>query len=40
LLKIPDATHFVHLDREVAGRGVFLAAVKRFFRPADRSIIR
>ncbi|TIT49041.1 MAG: alpha/beta hydrolase, partial [Mesorhizobium sp.] len=29
-LDIPDATHFVHLDREAAGRGVFLDAVKRF----------
>ncbi|WP_292720471.1 alpha/beta fold hydrolase [Mesorhizobium sp.] len=33
-LDIPDATHFVHLDREAAGRGVFLDAVKRFL---DRS---
>jgi pimeloyl-ACP methyl ester carboxylesterase len=29
-LDIPDATHFVHLDRDAAGRGLFLDAVKRF----------
>lgn len=35
-LNIPDATHFVHLDRDAAGRGVFLDAVKRFFdRPEE-----
>lgn len=35
-LDIPDATHFVHLDREAAGRGVFLDAVKRFLdRPEE-----
>ncbi|TIN25420.1 MAG: alpha/beta hydrolase [Mesorhizobium sp.] len=35
-LEIPDATHFVHLDRETAGRGVFLDAVKRFLgRPQE-----
>lgn len=30
LLEIPEATHFVHLDRDVAGRGIFLAAVRVF----------
>jgi pimeloyl-ACP methyl ester carboxylesterase len=35
LLKIPDATHFVHLDRDTAGRDAFLAAVKRFLGPPD-----
>ena len=35
LLKIPDATHFVHLDRDIAGRDAFLTAAKRFLRPAE-----
>lgn len=34
LLNIPNATHFVHLDRDNAGRGTFLAALTRFLRPS------
>ncbi|TIL82342.1 MAG: alpha/beta hydrolase, partial [Mesorhizobium sp.] len=35
-LNILDATHFLHLDRDAAGRGVFLDAVKRFLdRPEE-----
>jgi pimeloyl-ACP methyl ester carboxylesterase len=30
LVTIPDATHFVHLDRDHAGRAAFLTAVTRF----------
>lgn len=33
LLPLPEATHFVHLDRDDAGRGQFLAAVSRFLAP-------
>lgn len=32
LLLIPEATHFVHLDRATAGRTVFLDAVLRFLK--------
>jgi pimeloyl-ACP methyl ester carboxylesterase len=35
LLTIPNATHFVHLDREAGGRGVFLAALLRFLGAQD-----
>ncbi|ATA23056.1 hypothetical protein BIY26_10430 [Brenneria goodwinii] len=34
-LTIPAATHFVHLDRDEAGRGRFLSAVSRFLMPED-----
>lgn len=33
LVTIPEATHFVHLDRDHAGRAAFLAAVARFLQP-------
>ncbi|WP_184358122.1 hypothetical protein [Rhizobium sp. BK602] len=36
LLEIAEATHFVHLDRDVAGRGIFLAAVRAFLAPAGQ----
>ncbi|MDX3924467.1 MAG: alpha/beta fold hydrolase [Shinella sp.] len=35
LLTIPDATHFVHLDRDEAGRAVFLSALLRFLPPNE-----
>lgn len=34
LLTLPEATHFVHLDRDQAGRGPFLAALLRFLAPS------
>jgi pimeloyl-ACP methyl ester carboxylesterase len=34
LVTIPQATHFVHLDRDTAGRAVFLQAVVDFLRDA------
>nr|WP_017967195.1 alpha/beta fold hydrolase [Rhizobium leguminosarum] len=34
LATISDATHFVHLDRDHAGRATFLAAVTRFLDPS------
>jgi len=34
LVTIPEATHFVHLDRDHAGRAAFLAAVTRFLDPS------
>ncbi|MGE0969557.1 alpha/beta fold hydrolase [Klebsiella sp. WOUb02] len=34
MLVIPDATHFVHLDRENAGRKLFLQGVVRFMAQA------
>ncbi|WP_246564929.1 alpha/beta fold hydrolase [Ancylobacter sonchi] len=34
LVTIPEATHFVHLDRADAGRDVFLRAVTRFLEPS------
>lgn len=37
LLVIPDATHFVHLDRENAGRKLFLQGVVRFLTQQQRS---
>jgi pimeloyl-ACP methyl ester carboxylesterase len=33
LVTISEATHFVHLDRDHAGRAAFLAAVTRFLKP-------
>jgi pimeloyl-ACP methyl ester carboxylesterase len=33
LVTIPEATHFVHLDRPQAGRDTFLTAVTRFLAP-------
>ncbi|WP_313394037.1 alpha/beta hydrolase [Sphingobium yanoikuyae] len=33
LVTIPEATHFVHLDRADAGRSVFLRAVTQFLEP-------
>ncbi len=35
LVTIPDATHFVHLDRDDAGRAVFLSALTRFLDPSQ-----
>jgi len=35
LVTIPDATHFVHLDRDKAGRGAFLNAVTQFLDPSS-----
>ncbi|KFC66122.1 Alpha/beta hydrolase fold precursor [Bosea sp. LC85] len=37
LVTIPEATHFVHLDRDHAGRAAFLAAVTRFLGPSTIS---
>lgn len=34
LVTIPEATHFVHLDRDHAGRAAFLTAVTRFLEPS------
>ncbi|MDK4717300.1 alpha/beta hydrolase [Rhizobium sp. CNPSo 4039] len=34
LVTIPDATHFVHLDRDHAGRAAFLSALTRFLGPS------
>lgn len=34
LLTLPQATHFVHLDRDGTGRAAFLAALLRFLAPA------
>lgn len=34
LVTLPEATHFVHLDRDEAGRAAFLAALLRFLSPA------
>ncbi|MDR3436559.1 alpha/beta hydrolase [Telmatospirillum sp.] len=35
LVTIPGATHFVHLDRDNAGRSAFLSAVTRFLKPTS-----
>lgn len=35
LVTIPEATHFVHLDRQEAGRATFLAALLRFLGGAE-----
>lgn len=37
LVTIPEATHFVHLDRDHAGRAAFLAVVTRFLEPSTIS---
>lgn len=35
LLTLPGATHFVHLDRDKAGRDAFLTAVTQFLEPSS-----
>ncbi|MCW0983691.1 alpha/beta hydrolase [Agrobacterium sp. BT-220-3] len=40
LVTIPNATHFVHLDRDEAGRGAFLAAVTRFLEPLASTVLK
>jgi pimeloyl-ACP methyl ester carboxylesterase len=37
LVTIGDATHFVHLDRDHAGRAEFLAALTRFLEPSGHA---
>lgn len=36
LITIPNATHFVHLDRDASGRASFLSAVTRFLAPSQQ----